>query len=101
MPGGAVLWRARFADLAGGGTIRKGSSGDCSIPGAHGDLTHDGIDHVLISASLKRRLTPNALTMHVVNYQDSGGLPLQGRADLALPSDHCPHVVVWTGQRPR
>jgi hypothetical protein len=100
-PAGAVLWRARFADMGPGGTIRKGSSGDCSIPGAHGDLAHDGIDHVLISASLKRRLTPDAVTMHVVNYQDPAGLPLQGRADLALPSDHCPHVVTWTGKRPR
>ena len=101
IPAGAVLWRARFADLGPGGAIRKGSSGDCSIPGAHGDLTHDGIDHVLISESLKRRLTPDALTMRVVNYQDARGLPLQGRADLALPSDHCPHVVSWTGKRLR
>jgi hypothetical protein len=100
-PAGAVLWRARFADLGPGGTIRKGSSGDCSIPGAHGELTHDGIDHVLISDSLKRRLTPDALTMHVVNYHGPGGMPLLGGADLALPSDHCPHVVTWTGKRPR
>jgi len=100
-PPGAILWRARFADLGPGGGIRKGSSGDCSIAGAHGDLTHDGIDHVVISESLKRRLTSNALTMHVVNYQDAHGLPVHGRADLALPSDHCPHVVTWTGKRPR
>lgn len=100
-PAGAVLWRARFADLGPGGTIRKGSSGDCSIPGAHGDLTHDGIDHVLIGESLKRRLTPDALTMHVMNYQDARGLPLRGGTNLALPSDHCPHVVIWTGRRPR
>ena len=100
-PAGAVLWRARFADLAPGGTIRKGSSGDCSIPGAHGDLTHDGVDHVLISESLKRRLAPDALTMRVVNYQDARGLPLRGGTDLALPSDHCPHVVTWTVKRPR
>jgi hypothetical protein len=100
-PSGAVLWRARFADLAPGGTIRKGSSGDCSIPGAHGDLTHDGIDHVLISESLKRRLAPDALTMRVVNYQDARGLPLRGGADVALPSDHCPHVVTWAARRPR
>jgi hypothetical protein len=100
-PPGAVLWRARFADAAPGGTIRKGASGDCSIPGAHGDLTYDGIDHVLISESLKRRLTPDALTMRVVNYQDAAGLPLRGSAELALPSDHCPHVVTWTARRPR
>jgi hypothetical protein len=97
----AVLWRARFADLGTGGAIRKGSSGDCSIAGAHGDLTHDGIDHVLISESLKRRLTPDALTLHAVNYQDVHGLQLHGARDLALPSDHCPHVVAWTGKRPR
>jgi len=99
--GARDVWRARFADLGPGGGIRKGSSGDCSIAGAHGDLTHDGIDHVVISESLKRRLTSNALTMHVVNYQDAHGLPVHGRADLALPSDHCPHVVTWTGKRPR
>ena len=32
-PPGAVLWRARFADQGRSGTIPKGSSGDCSIPG--------------------------------------------------------------------
>lgn len=100
-PPGAVLWRARFADIGSGGSIRKGSTGDCSIAGAHGDLTHDGIDHVLISESLKRRLAPDALTLHVVNYLDAGGLPLHGARDVALPSDHCPHVVTWTGKRPR
>jgi endonuclease/exonuclease/phosphatase family metal-dependent hydrolase len=100
-PPGAVVWRARFADMGAGGNIRKGSSGDCSIPGAHGDLTHDGIDHLLISDSLKRRLGPDAVTMHVVNYQDARGSALHGSADLALPSDHCPHVVTWTGKRPR
>jgi hypothetical protein len=98
-PPGAVLWRARFADQARNGTIRKGSSGDCSIPGARGDLTHDGIDHVLISESLKKRLTPASLTMRAVNYTDGAGNPLRGAPDVALPSDHCPHVVTWTPLR--
>jgi hypothetical protein len=84
-------WRARFADLAPGGTIRKGSSGDCSIPGAHGDLTHDGIDHVLISESLKRRLAPDALTMRVVNYQDARGLRC-----AATPASRCRRIIART-----
>lgn len=95
-PRGAVLWRARFADLGRGGTIPKGSSGDCTIAGRRGDLTHDGIDHIVISESLKRRLTPAALTMSAVNYRDDLGGPVRGGPDLALPSDHCPHVVTWT-----
>ena len=57
-PKGAVLWRSTFADLGRGGTIKKNSSGDCRIMGRHGELTHDGIDHVLISEALKRRLAP-------------------------------------------
>jgi endonuclease/exonuclease/phosphatase family metal-dependent hydrolase len=98
-PDGAVLWRARFADQSKGGTIRKGSSGDCALASARGDLTHDGIDHVLISESLKRRLEPSALTMRVENYTDAAGAPLRADPALALPSDHCPHVVVWTPKR--
>jgi endonuclease/exonuclease/phosphatase family metal-dependent hydrolase len=96
VPAGAVLWRARFADLASGGTIHRGSTGDCSIRGRRGDLTHDGIDHVLISESLKRRLAPDALVMRVVNYTEVDGSPLRARPDRALPSDHCPHVVHWS-----
>ncbi|MFO1314664.1 MAG: hypothetical protein U1F58_03590 [Burkholderiales bacterium] len=95
VPDGAVLWRARFADGGRGGGIPKGSSGDCRIDGPHGELTHDGIDHVLIGDSLKRRLAPSALTMRAVNYVDAAGLPLRADPQLALPSDHCPHVVVW------
>jgi endonuclease/exonuclease/phosphatase family metal-dependent hydrolase len=95
-PRGAVLWRARFADLARGGIIPPRSSGDCTIPGSRGDLTHDGVDHIVISASLKERLARSALTMRVVNYLDEQGRPLSARADRALPSDHCPHVVTWT-----
>ena len=98
-PGGAVVWRARFADQSKGGAIRKGSSGDCSVAGARGDLTHDGIDHVLVSESLKRRLEPSALTMRVENYRDAAGAPLRADPALAMPSDHCPHVVVWTPKR--
>lgn len=98
-PPGAVLWRARFADMARGGFIRKGTSGDCRIEGPHGVLTHEGIDHVLVSDSLKRRLTSDALTMHVENYTTDEGLPLRAAPDRALPSDHCPHVVVWTPRR--
>jgi endonuclease/exonuclease/phosphatase family metal-dependent hydrolase len=98
-PDGAVVWRARFAEQSKGGTIRKGSSGDCSVAGARGDLTHDGIDHVLVSESLKRRLEPSALTMRVENYTDAAGAPLRADPALALPSDHCPHVVTWTPKR--
>lgn len=98
-PDGAVLWRARFADGGRGGTIPKGSSGDCRIDGAHGELTHDGIDHVLIGASLKARLAPSALTMRAVNYVDADGAPLRANPGAALPSDHCAHVVTWEARR--
>ncbi len=96
MPKGTVLWRARFVDLGHGGTIPRDSSGDCRIAGPHGELTHDGIDHVLISDALKRRLSADSLTMRVRNYSDDAGAPLQAGTTTALPSDHCPHVVVWT-----
>jgi hypothetical protein len=96
MPKGTVLWRARFADLGRGGTIPRGSSGDCRVEGPHGELTHDGIDHVLISDALKRRLSADALTMEVRNYLNDREAPLVAGATTALPSDHCPHVVVWT-----
>jgi hypothetical protein len=95
LPKGTVLWRARFADLGPGGSIAKDSSGDCRIEGPHGELTHDGIDHVLISDALKRRLSADALTMQVRNYLDAGAEPLRADAATALPSDHCPHVVRW------
>ena len=95
-PPGAVLWRARFADLGRGGAITRGSSGDCTIPGRRSDLTHDGIDHIVISASLKARLKPDALTMRVINYQGDDGQPLRDMRNRVLPSDHCPHVVTWT-----
>jgi hypothetical protein len=98
-PAGAVLWRSRFADQRRNGAIAKGSSGDCSIPGARGDLTHDGIDHILISESLKKRLAPGALTMRAINYTDGAGAPVRGGRDVALPSDHCPHVADWTPLR--
>lgn len=98
-PPGAVLWRARFADQARNGTITKGSSGDCSIAGSRGDLTHDGIDHIVISESLKKRLAPSALTMRAINYLNDAGTPLRGDRDVALPSDDCPHVVTWTPLR--
>jgi len=94
-PPGAVLWRSRFADLGRSGAIAKGSTGDCTIPGRHGDLTHDGIDHILISASLKKRLAAASLVMRVVNYTDADAKPLRAAPALALPSDHCPHVVEW------
>jgi endonuclease/exonuclease/phosphatase family metal-dependent hydrolase len=94
-PPGAVVWRARFADQGRNGAIPKGSSGDCTVPGARGDLTHDGIDHILISESLKDRLVPGALTMRAINYTDGAGAPLRGGRDVALPSDHCPHVADW------
>lgn len=98
-PPGAVLWRARFADLGRGGAIAKGSSGDCRIDGRHGNLAHAGIDHIVISQSLQRRLTREAQTMRVVNYQDDDGQPLAAAPDRALPSDHCPHVVTWSPAR--
>ena len=94
-PPGAVLWRSRFADLGRSGAIAKGSTGDCTIPGRRGDLTHDGIDHIVISASLKKRLTADSIVMRVVNYTDADARPLRATPALALPSDHCPHVVDW------
>ena len=98
-PPGATLWRARFADQGRNGAIPKGSSGDCSVAGRRGDLTHDGIDHIVISESLKQRLTPSSITMRAINYTNGNGDALRGAADAALPSDHCPHVVTWTPQR--
>ncbi len=98
-PAGAIVWRARFADAPKGGAIRKGPTGDCRIEGAHGDLMHDGIDHVLIGESLYRRLLPSSLALRVVNYTDAAEAPLRAAPDLALPSDHCPHVVTWTPKR--
>lgn len=95
-PPGAVLWRSRFVDMRRNGAIGKGSSGDCTIPGRRGDLTHDGIDHIVISASLKKRLDADSISMRVINYTDADGRPLRGQPDLAMPSDHCPHVVTWT-----
>jgi len=94
-PPGAVLWRARFADLGRSGAIARGSTGDCTIPGRRGDLTHDGIDHIVISASLKKRLNADSIVMRVVNYTDADAKPLRATPALALPSDHCPHVVDW------
>ena len=98
-PPGAVLWRARFADQSRNGGIAKGSSGDCSVAGSHGDLTHDGIDHILISESLKKRLGPAALALRAINYTDEAGTALRGGRGVALPSDHCPHVAIWTPLR--
>jgi hypothetical protein len=98
-PPGAVLWRARFADQSRNGGIAKGSSGDCSVAGSRGDLTHDGIDHIMISESLKKRLAPAALALRAINYTDEAGTALRGGRDVALPSDHCPHVVTWTPLR--
>lgn len=98
-PAGAVLWRARFADLGRGGAIARGSTGDCRIEGRHGSLAHEGIDHILVSESLLRRLAREATTMRVVNYQDESGAPLAAAADRAIPSDHCPHVVTWSPGR--
>jgi len=95
-PPGAVVWRARFADQGRGGAIPRGSTGDCSIPGPRGNLANYGIDHILVSASLMKRLKPDALVMRAVNYIDDQGQPLRAARDRALPSDHCPHVVTWT-----
>lgn len=92
-PPGAVLWRARYAAVDAGARPR---SGECRIESAHGVLTHSGIDHVLIGDSLKRRLAPDALTMRVEQYVEADGTPLHATPGRALPSDHCPHVVLWT-----
>ncbi len=83
-PPGAVLWRARPP---------KGAA-TCRLSSPRGNLAHNGIDHVLVSASLMSRLTPAALTLEVVNYHHDGAPAVQH--DAALPSDHCPHVVMWT-----
>jgi len=86
-PAGAVLWRARPAK---GG----GSAATCTLASGHSNLAHNGIDHVLVSASLKNRLTPAALVLEVVNYTEDGA-PLRLEPAAAQPSDHCPHVVMW------
>jgi hypothetical protein len=99
-PPGATLWRSRFVDMGRNGAIRKGSSGDCSIAGRRGDLSHDGLVEIVGSASLKQRLTPDSLVMRALNYTDADGRPLRASADLALPSDHCPHVAAWVASRP-
>lgn len=83
-PAGAILWRARPP---------KGAS--CMLAGPRGNLAHNGIDHVVVSASLKERLTPAALVLDIVNYQEDGS-PLAVGPATAMPSDHCPHVVRWT-----
>lgn len=94
-PTGATLWRAR---TGGDGGTRHDSR--CSIKGEHGELAHEGIDHILISAALKRRLAAGALSMRVMNYADNKGAPLRAAPDVALPSDHCPHFVTWTPVTP-
>jgi hypothetical protein len=100
VPPGAVLWRASFAG-AKGGRVRPGGPGDCRIRSARGgpgareaDLTHDGIDHVLLSASLKRRLPPAALELRMLGWTGPDGRPLVASPGRALPSDHCAHWVV-------
>ena len=102
-PPGAVLWRATFPGLR-RGRIEPGGPGDCSVRGtrrgkaggraAGTDLAHDGIDHVLLSESLKRRLGPQALELRLTGYGDGPGQALQVGPQRALPSDHCPHWVV-------
>lgn len=86
-PAGAVLWRARPAK---GG----GHAASCRLASGRRNLAHNGIDHVLVSASLKARLTPAALSLDIVNYGDDGG-PLRLQPADVQPSDHCPHVVTW------
>ena len=80
-PKGSVLWRARFPDLGPRGSIPKDTSGDCRLVGPHGELAHDGIDHILISDALKRRLSADALTMRVRNYVNEAGSAASGRCD--------------------
>ncbi|MEI8305357.1 MAG: endonuclease/exonuclease/phosphatase family protein [Burkholderiales bacterium] len=98
-PPGSVLWRARPPELA-GGRIRPGSAADCNLRGGQpprrgaGDLAHDGIDHVLLSDSLKRRLSPQALVLRMLGPLDEAGRPFAAAPDRALPTDHCPHWVV-------
>jgi hypothetical protein len=98
-PRGAVLWRAGFAD-AKRGRIRPGGPGDCRIrstrpgAGAKADLAHDGIDHVLLSDALKRRLSPAALELRMLAWTGEDGAPLAASPDRAQPSDHCAHWVV-------
>ncbi len=93
-PPGAILWRARPVRM-------NGKAVRCALAGTRGNLTHNDVDHVLIGASLKARLTPAALALDIVNYDDAG-TPLSIGPATALPSDHCPHVVTWTPrQEPR
>ena len=98
-PPGSVLWRARPAELS-GGRIRPGGPADCNLRGGQpprrgaGDLAHDGIDHVLLSDALKRRLSPQALVLRMLGHLDEAGRPFAASPARALPSDHCPHWVV-------
>lgn len=93
-PPGAILWRAWPVRM-------NGKAVRCTLAGTRGNLTHNDVDHVLIGASLKARLTPAALALDIVNYEDAG-TPLSIGPATALPSDHCPHVVTWTPrQEPR
>ncbi len=89
-PRGSVVWRARIA------REHAAASSGCRITGPRGNLAHEGIDHILISASLKRRLAADALSMRVVNFAGAHGAALRATPELALPSDHCPHVVTWS-----
>jgi endonuclease/exonuclease/phosphatase family metal-dependent hydrolase len=97
-PPGSVLWRAVPAGLR-GGRIRAGGPGDCSLPTvprpgrASTDLAHDGIDHILLSDALKRRLATRALELNVLGPTDAEGRPLVQSPVRAQPSDHCPHWV--------
>jgi hypothetical protein len=97
-PPGSVLWRAVPAGLR-GGRIRAGGPGDCSLPTSARpgrsatDLAHDGIDHILLGAALKRRLTARALELNVLGPTGDDGRPLTASANRAQPSDHCPHWV--------
>ncbi|MCC6869391.1 MAG: endonuclease/exonuclease/phosphatase family protein [Burkholderiales bacterium] len=93
-PQGAILWRARPMRV-------NGKAVRCTLAGTRGNLAQNDIDHILIGASLKARLTPAALALDIVNYGDAG-TPLSIDPATALPSDHCPHVVTWTPrQEPR
>jgi hypothetical protein len=33
--------------------------------------------------------------MRAINYEDAQGRRLRAAPELAMPSDHCPHVVTW------
>ncbi|MEZ5728471.1 MAG: hypothetical protein R3E48_10985 [Burkholderiaceae bacterium] len=106
-PAAVSIWRADF--IVDGKRLRlqhgeyaRGSIGDCAVVSRAAfaregetprqtDLAHDGIDHILISGSLKKRLRLGRPAMARIALRTAFAGPLP--PDEALPSDHCPHLL--------